>query len=195
MNRISQALVSKLRLPDGIDQREVEFDQDVGIVVRGLNDQQPILALDQGIFRAVGIEAAQTPLDTVDYDEIHSVNIAGSTHLANRYIELAAGPETKRLEVLEIGCGTGLLTAGLANVDRIDLCVSVDLSFKFLQINLTRLLPDSKIVLLCADLNQLPFSPGTFDAIVGNSILHHIFEVDKFLSNLRTFYGLAAALL
>ena len=82
-------------------------------------------------------------------------------------------------KVLELGCGTGIFTEQLAmrNINITALDISLDLlgSAKNKQ-------GVSKI--LAADAESLPFRAGSFDFVVGVSILHHL-DIGKSLREIR----------
>ncbi|OGH61027.1 MAG: hypothetical protein A3G34_17065 [Candidatus Lindowbacteria bacterium RIFCSPLOWO2_12_FULL_62_27] len=87
----------------------------------------------------------------------------------------ALGPDPRKL-VLEIGCGSGEMTPHLAGHFR--LVVGIDVSLGLLKRFRQRLGGQAAGVL--ADGERLPFRPGTFDAVCGNNILHHL-ELDRIL--------------
>ena len=143
---------------------------------------------DEELFRTISVEAAWNILEAADYDVTHGVAATTNTVLSDQYISYVNKYDGRGMEVLEIGCGTGLLTAGLVQSPLIDLCVSMDISRSFLQTALARAkssTADPRLVLLCSDLNDLPFSDQSFDAVFGNSILHHIYDYQNLLENLR----------
>jgi demethylmenaquinone methyltransferase/2-methoxy-6-polyprenyl-1,4-benzoquinol methylase len=68
--------------------------------------------------------------------------------------------------VLELGCGSGCLTAGL----QAPLVVGVDVSMGLLSQARAR-----SLTVLRADAHRLPFADGSFDAIVGgNAVFRHL---------------------
>lgn len=73
--------------------------------------------------------------------------------------------------VLEVGCGTGLLTSEL--VRRQAAVVAMDLSEHLLEVARQR--PDNTdALLLRGNAYELSFRSNTFDGIVGSSVLHHL---------------------
>lgn len=159
----------------------------VGRFLEKLRDPDSIIA-DEGLFRTVSVDAAWNRLEAADYDNTHGTVSKAGTVLSERYLSFIETPNSTDMDLLEIGCGTGLLTAGLVQSPRVNLCVSVDISRAFLRTALARAQaanPDPRLILLCSDLNDLPFSDGVFDAVFGNSILHHIYDYQNLLENLR----------
>jgi ubiquinone/menaquinone biosynthesis C-methylase UbiE len=75
----------------------------------------------------------------------------------------------KGLNILEIGCGTGVFTAKLvvtaANITATD--ISVELLGKA-----RKRVPNARFQI--ADAEGMPFAEGAFDCVVGSSILHHL---------------------
>ena len=78
--------------------------------------------------------------------------------------KMAAGKK-----VLELGCGIGTFTKRFTqSPSRI---YSIDVSSELLNQTRKRV-PGSKLIL--ADAEKLPFNDGTFDIVVGSSVLHHL---------------------
>ena len=75
--------------------------------------------------------------------------------------------------VLEMGCGIGRLTTMLEDNTR-DKVIAIDITPELVGYNVCFGNFTSKVSFLTADCAQLPFKDGKFDAIVGNSILHHV---------------------
>lgn len=139
-----------------------------------------------GILYAIDPVDATNWLDGAEYDEKHGVDLKGSSHLADVYLQYA--PEGNDLSILEVGCGSGFLTIGLDAKSRIRQLVAVDISKKFLTQTRDRLpdYPNGRTTLLCGDVaDPLLFDNGTFDAAFGNSLLHHIYDTEAFLIALK----------
>lgn len=79
-----------------------------------------------------------------------------------------AGPATR---VLEVGCGIGDYTRGLAAATAATI-VSVDVA-PGLVAHAQHERPAS-VRFVAADVERLPFESGSFDAVVGNAVLHHL---------------------
>jgi SAM-dependent methyltransferase len=80
----------------------------------------------------------------------------------------AAGPAAR---VLEVGCGIGDYTRGLAAAT-VGSIVSVDVAPELVRHADADRPPNVRF--LAADVEALPFASGTFDAVVGNAVLHHL---------------------
>ena len=69
-------------------------------------------------------------------------------------------------------------------------CVGVDISLRFLTTALERVngLADypERLHLMCAAIEDLPFREASFDVVVGNSLLHHLYDYEGVLSRLRS---------
>jgi len=83
------------------------------------------------------------------------------------------GPDNA-IRILEIGCGTGLLTEHLPDCDR-QKVFSFDIYDAFVKktMDKTRKLNKS-FHFLVSDAEYLPFADGSFDIVVGLSVLHHL---------------------
>ena len=141
---------------------------------------------EDGIYFNIPKDQAYNPLEKVNYDAIHSIDIKPGDVLAKRYLQLAGMQNRTDLRILEIGCGTGRLTTGLAGDHRVGMVIASDISLNFLLANRAKVekhVPGGleRTVYLCADVNDLPFRDGEFDIVVGNSILHHIYDYETML--------------
>jgi len=74
-------------------------------------------------------------------------------------------------QMLEIGCGTGEIT--LRCMDNHFRVTAVDISMPMLRQAETKH-GDRPVALVAADISRLPFCARSFDAVIGNSILHHL---------------------
>jgi SAM-dependent methyltransferase len=86
------------------------------------------------------------------------------------FVRLAAlGPGRT---ALELGCGTGLFTAGVAACGaRVQ---GIDLSRDLLDAARQRTAAMDNVRLLCGNAEQTPYPGATFDAVYGSSVLHHL---------------------
>ena len=74
--------------------------------------------------------------------------------------------------VLELGCGTGIFLEKIAaSGARI---TGIDLSADLLAKCAARMRGASNVRLIRGNAEQMPFAEGTFDAVYGSSILHHL---------------------
>ena len=94
-----------------------------------------------------------------------------------------------KMKILELGCGTGLLSEGLFCPEKGKI-ISVDIYENFVRKALNRKIRQKdKISFLVADAEMLPFLDESFDVIVGISILHHLNlnfalkEINRLLKN------------
>lgn len=85
------------------------------------------------------------------------------------------------LTVLDVGCGTGSYTRPLA----------LETAARIVAIDLTpEVLPQARDALpsnatpLAAEATRLPFPDETFDAVVGNAVLHHLLPLEEFVPEL-----------
>lgn len=73
------------------------------------------------------------------------------------------------MKILDLGCGTGNLSAGLSECIKVDI-VGIDKSFQMLEKAKTKALQ-----VLCADAeSNLPFNDHSFDVVIGSYVIHHI---------------------
>jgi SAM-dependent methyltransferase len=90
------------------------------------------------------------------------------------------------LAALDLGSGSGNTVIPLLSRNRSLKLVATDLSIDLLQI-LATLVRDKEycdqIGFICADANQKTFYDGVFDLVVGTSILHHLLDPAKALTN------------
>lgn len=73
--------------------------------------------------------------------------------------------------ILEVGCGTGLITRRVAGTGAI--IIATDLSFELIA-QAQKLSANKNVVYQVANAEELPFCSEAFDAIIGNAILHHL---------------------
>jgi ubiquinone/menaquinone biosynthesis C-methylase UbiE len=90
------------------------------------------------------------------------------------------------MRVLDICCGRGGLGSFIERNFNAEV-VYCDISLK----QLLSAAPKKKLhqnpfhLACCADVLHLPFSPGSFDIVIGNSFLHHIADVPATLAEIR----------
>jgi SAM-dependent methyltransferase len=91
----------------------------------------------------------------------------------SRLLLEAAGARPE-MRILELGCGTGEYTARLCGraAGEAEL-VALDLSHDLLRLASARPLP-APVRFVRGDAERLPFPTGSFDAVVGNAVLHHL---------------------
>jgi len=85
------------------------------------------------------------------------------------------------VRVLEIGCGSGEYTKYFS--EKIDRLVATDLSAELLLIA-QRKVNRRSVEFRLEDAHRLSFPDGSFDAVIGNSILHHL-DIEPALEEIR----------
>lgn len=115
--------------------------------------------------------------DTVVGTRVYNAAVWGSSPAA--YTRFAATALDSRIDgpMLDAGCGSLLFTASLYRVTRRPI-IAFDQSISMLRRARSRLLTDpgsvpENIVLLQADLEDLPFSPQQFSTVLFMNVLHH----------------------
>ncbi|MFH1416468.1 MAG: class I SAM-dependent methyltransferase [Elusimicrobiota bacterium] len=105
---------------------------------------------------------------------------AGKVRLNKRFevYKEAIGGKNK---ILEIGCGTGLMTKKLSdygfNV------TALDISPELLEKAKTRV-NNKNTIFVCADVHTMPFESNSFEAVIGVSVLHHT-RIDEVLKEIK----------
>jgi SAM-dependent methyltransferase len=105
---------------------------------------------------------------------------AGRTRAARRarfFVE-HGGLRPGRL-ALEIGCGTGLFLDQVAQSGAT--VRALDLSTHLLARARARVAGRANVALQCGNAEQMPYPAGTFDAVYGSSVLHHL-DLDRALA-------------
>lgn len=87
----------------------------------------------------------------------------------------------ERAELLEVGCGTGVLTRVLAGIGGVDSVVGVDLAPSLVDKarDLAAELPNVRFEV--ADARSLPFADASFDVAIFDSTLSHVPEPERAL--------------
>jgi ubiquinone/menaquinone biosynthesis C-methylase UbiE len=93
---------------------------------------------------------------------------------AMRRIFLADIPFPENAHVLEVGCGTGVLTRALAREPSVGTVVGVDVAPALLSKAREMAADLANATFLEADARALPFDDGAFDVIVFDSTLTHV---------------------
>jgi len=77
-------------------------------------------------------------------------------------------------QILEIGCSKGYFTKDLISVENdLDKITAVDLSSELIAIA-RKWIEHSKVEFMVQNVEKMDFPDNSFDAIVGNAILHHL---------------------
>ena len=124
-----------------------------------------------------------------DYDALHGINEARSAARYRELRTLAAGHWPGVLgSVLEVGCGTGLLTRALIQGNEATDLVITDVSMPMLRatrghLRAAGLLSVIPLTFATHAGTEPVFRDCVFDTIAGTSVLHHMPDVRAFLSN------------
>jgi ubiquinone/menaquinone biosynthesis C-methylase UbiE len=106
----------------------------------------------------------------------------GATHLDRLGLERLAG-----VSLLDIGCGLGDLTYGLAVSDKISNCdiYAIDHSLASLRRAAAVVRPENgnRVYFSTQDASRMFFRDGTFDVIFGCALLHHITDYPRLLGD------------
>jgi len=103
---------------------------------------------------------------------------AGKVRWARR-LKMLSSHLKPGMTVLELGCGTGSFTRGLAR-SRADI-IAIDVSPELLEIAKTNC--PSNVRYQIQNAYALSYSEGVFDSVVGSSVLHHL-EIEKALRDI-----------
>jgi ubiquinone/menaquinone biosynthesis C-methylase UbiE len=136
---------------------------------------------------------------TLETDEIQSAddfNLEAQRYIAQSYLEFCRLDPARPIEgyaILDAACGTGWVTGALLSLPSIRNCRfhAFDISPRGpeqLQAFAARLPSASGNLLELSVQNaeQMRFSPGSFDVIIGSSVLHHFDNYATFLADCRT---------
>jgi ubiquinone/menaquinone biosynthesis C-methylase UbiE len=124
-------------------------------------------------------EVMDTESEAVDYDSMDHAEV--NRIFANDFLALSpAGPPGKETtSVLDVGTGTAQIPIEICR-RRADLrLTAIDLAAQMLQLaqrNVIREGLTSQIKLDHVDAKSLPYADAMFDAVISNSIIHHIPE-------------------
>lgn len=125
-----------------------------------------------------------TQLEKMDYDDHHNIDDTRREKVANDWQLIFDQHGIKGGDLLEIGSGTGQLTWGLAKKMQFDSVNACDISHAFLQRIRQQVFAGedpTHVGYYVSDANNLPFKSGSFDVVVGHSVLHHFLEYEKCL--------------
>lgn len=135
-----------------------------------------------GIPALLADSSLNTQLDHLDYDKHHGITDNSQKTLYHMWETVLDEYATGGGSTLELGCGTGQLTATMVNMSRVSSIYATDISQQFLQMTKKNIDVTTKSVFYYAcDANHLPFVDNTFDLIVANSVLHHLLDYPRVL--------------
>ncbi|WP_375458908.1 class I SAM-dependent methyltransferase [uncultured Enterovirga sp.] len=152
----------------------------------------PIVDLGQKEARYAGIYVPEPELDVqktgitdqfLENAEVYHARYSASDHwlgMFNRIFTSVQKPGGERLRILDIGTGSGLNTI-VPCLKLFPDCsiVGTDLSPQLLAIlrsYVTAESLDDQVYCVCTDAMRNFFKPGSFDVVVGGSILHHLVD-------------------
>lgn len=133
--------------------------------------------------RVLETEVMDTAEEALEYDSMdHSA-------VNDRFVAdlLEARGSARGGRVLDVGTGTALIPIALARADLQAQVLGVDLAESMLEVgrrNVEKAGLESRITLELVDAKGLPFADGGFDAVVSNSIVHHIPEPAQALAGM-----------
>jgi ubiquinone/menaquinone biosynthesis C-methylase UbiE len=105
-----------------------------------------------------------------------------SRQMAPRFIDFAGLEDGER--ILEVGCGTGSLTFGLARAAKVDKITAIDVSEVYLAAARSRNV-DPRITIERGDVCALPFPDATFDRVLSQLVLQFIPDTGRALQEMR----------
>lgn len=119
-------------------------------------------------------EVMETLEEVYAYDRL---SLKYLTILHNGFIETIINASPPKGKFLEIGCGTGRISIGIAKYTENIKLVGVDLSDSMLVVakdNASKERVNHRVQFKHADAKNLPFEESTFDAVFCHNMLHHI---------------------
>ncbi len=89
------------------------------------------------------------------------------------------------MTVLDLGCGPGTITVGLAEAIAPGQLVALDRAPDVLPVAAKNLEPAPNVSLLAGDVHALPFPDGSFDAVYAHQVLQHVSDPVGAMRSLR----------
>lgn len=124
--------------------------------------------------RVLEPEVMETLEEVYAYDRL-SLKYLSILH--NGFIETIINASPENGKFLEIGCGTGRISVGIAKCTENIKLVGIDLSDSMLVVakdNASRERVNHRVQFKSADAKNLPFEDSSFDAVFCHNMLHHI---------------------
>jgi len=133
------------------------------------------------------VRPASAPTDVAHYTQ--QDNPAFEAALAQRTPHRHAGFFVRHLRsgmhLLDVGCGPGSITAGLAKVVAPAPAIGVDIQPALVARAQAAAHRPANLRFEVADLHRLPFADASFDAVFANGVLMHLSEPMRALSEVR----------
>lgn len=146
-------------------------------------------AIRDGIPVLLSETSAFTRLDVMNYDDHHNIDEDRREKVSDDWQDVFDDHGVNYGDVLEIGCGTGQLTWGLAKQLPFKSVHACDISFGFLS-GLRKDLenhPGLDVNYYLCDANDMPFRKDSFDLVVGHSVLHHFLGYEHVIQQVQGF--------
>jgi len=105
-----------------------------------------------------------------------------SRHLASLFIEFVGVRDGDR--VVDVGCGTGSLSATLARVTRASKIIGIDPSKSFIEYARTQIV-DPRVTFEVGDAQNLPYPDDSFDRALGLLVVNFIPDAPKAVNEMR----------
>jgi ubiquinone/menaquinone biosynthesis C-methylase UbiE len=132
--------------------------------------------------RVLEPEVMDSASEAADYDAMdHS-------HVNQLFVSDLLRVRADLHEVLDAGAGTAQIPLALCQAHPTVQVVAIDLAEHMLRVgrqNVDRAGMAQRIRLQCCDAKQMPFHAASFDAVMSNSIVHHIPEPFAVLSEMK----------
>lgn len=123
--------------------------------------------------RVLEPEVMDTAEEARDYDAMDHAEV--NRWFVDDFLNSLAAVHSRR--ILDVGTGTALIPLELCRRHPTCHVTAVDLSWEMLKLagaNLSRFQVGERVGLIFADSKRLPVADGSFDAVLSNSIIHHI---------------------
>ncbi len=124
-----------------------------------------------------------TALDLAEYETDHPVDPDARARLFAVYDDALLRHGVQGGACLEIGSGTGNLTAGLVGSSTFSEVNCSDVSLRFLRRLRETVANDGRLRCWIFDAGRLPFRTGSMGAVFGHSVLHHLLDYEATLAD------------